>query len=247
MKITVYTITDCKYSQAEKQYLQEKNMPFEEKNLEANREFLSEMLTLSNNFAGTPVTKIEKDDGQVVVLKGFTKEEFDKALTASPSPQVASTTSAPKIEEVIEPAPAQKPADAMPASMPPKVEPTMPPAPSMNPPQPSVQTQTPPMAEKPVEPMTPPPAQPPMNQPMQPPVQAPQQPVAMNNPAPVETPMPQQPMQPPSIPQQPAPMDQNTQPPITPSPVQTAPQGEEALSSVLQDLQSRSGDDKPQS
>ena len=80
MKITVYTVSQCQFSKAEKEYLQLHNLPFEEKNLEQNREWLTEMLVLSNNFAGTPVTKIEKDDGSIVVLKGFTKEEFDKEL-----------------------------------------------------------------------------------------------------------------------------------------------------------------------
>lgn len=80
MKITVFTITDCYFCKQEKDYLKSNNLPFEEKNLEENRDWLTEMLTISNNFAGTPVTKIEKDDGTIVVLKGFTKEEFDETL-----------------------------------------------------------------------------------------------------------------------------------------------------------------------
>lgn len=80
MKITVYTVSECQFSKAEKEYLKLNNLSFEEKNLEQNREWLTEMLAVSNNFAGTPVTKIEKDDGTIVVLKGFTKEEFDKEL-----------------------------------------------------------------------------------------------------------------------------------------------------------------------
>jgi len=80
MKITVYTVSDCQFSKAEKEYLQSHNLPYEEKNLEQNRDWLTEMLTVSNNFAGTPVTKIEKDDGQILVLKGFTQEEFDEVL-----------------------------------------------------------------------------------------------------------------------------------------------------------------------
>ena len=85
MKITIYTITDCQFSAQEKEYLKNRNLPFEEKNLETNRDFLTEMLAVSNNFAGTPVTKIEKDDGQIIVLKGFTKEEFDAAIGPEPS------------------------------------------------------------------------------------------------------------------------------------------------------------------
>ncbi len=78
MKITIYTITDCQFSKAEKNYLKANNLPYEEKNLETNKEFLTEMLAVSNNFAGTPVTRVEKDDGTIRVFKGFTKEEFDE-------------------------------------------------------------------------------------------------------------------------------------------------------------------------
>ncbi len=99
MKITVYTINDCKFSQAEKEYLKKNNVEFEEKNLETNRDFLTEMLAVSNNFAGTPVTKIEKDSGESMVLKGFTQEEFDKALGiasegTSPTTQTAAVAAA---------------------------------------------------------------------------------------------------------------------------------------------------------
>jgi len=92
MKITLYTITDCPFSKQEKEYLSSHQLTFEEKNLEANREFLTEMLTVSNNFAGTPVTKVEKDDGQIAVLKGFTKEEFDKLLGFSVEPVSTTAT-----------------------------------------------------------------------------------------------------------------------------------------------------------
>ncbi len=78
MKITIYTITDCQFSKQEKEYLKAHNLPYEEKNLETNKDFLTEMLAISNNFAGTPVTRIEKDNGVIRVFKGFTKEEFDE-------------------------------------------------------------------------------------------------------------------------------------------------------------------------
>jgi len=80
MKVTIYTTNDCQFCKQEKDYLASKNIAFEEKNVQSNREFLQEMLDVSNNFAGTPVTKIEKDDGQSVVLKGFTQSELDNAL-----------------------------------------------------------------------------------------------------------------------------------------------------------------------
>lgn len=80
MKITVYTIKDCTFSKQEKEYLNTNKLVFEEKDLETNKDFLTEMLAISNNFAGTPVTRVEKDDGTIAVLKGFTKDEFDKTF-----------------------------------------------------------------------------------------------------------------------------------------------------------------------
>ncbi len=103
MKITVYTTSGCQFSKQEKDYLASRNLPYEEKNLEANREFLTEMLAVSNNFSGTPVTKIEKDDGQISVLKGFTKEEFDQVLATSPAP--GPTVTEPVAPPVVEPPP----------------------------------------------------------------------------------------------------------------------------------------------
>lgn len=114
MKILLYTITDCQFSKQEKEYLQSHNLPFEEKNLETNREFLTEMLAVSNNFAGTPVTKIEKDDGQIVVLKGFTKEDFDKTLgfatAEKDKPAPTAQTATPPVAPVVpQEAPVQQP------------------------------------------------------------------------------------------------------------------------------------------
>ncbi len=92
MKITVYTTPDCTFSAAEKTYLQGKNLPFEEKNVKGGEAILTEMLKVGNNFAGTPVTKIVRDDNTEVVLKGFTQSEFDEAL--APKKDVASAPAA---------------------------------------------------------------------------------------------------------------------------------------------------------
>ncbi|MFA5770502.1 MAG: glutaredoxin family protein [Patescibacteria group bacterium] len=85
MKITLYTIKDCAFSKQEKEYLNTNKLVFEEKDLETNKDFLTEMLAISNNFAGTPVTRVEKDDGTIAVLKGFTKEEFDTTFGLTPT------------------------------------------------------------------------------------------------------------------------------------------------------------------
>ncbi len=139
MKITLYTITDCPFSKQEKEYLSSHTLTFEEKNLETNREFLTEMLAVSNNFAGTPVTKVEKDDGQIAILKGFTKEEFDKLLgfsvepvkpvesapVSTPTPVIAPTPPAPVVEtppvtvDAVPPTPPPAPVVETPPASPP--------------------------------------------------------------------------------------------------------------------------------
>jgi len=160
MKITLYTVTDCQFSKQEKEYFTSHTLTFEEKNLETNRDFLTEMLTLSNNFAGTPVTKIEKDDGQIVVLKGFTKEEFDKALgyaTEAASPPSVQSTPQPVQQTPPQPAPQAPISEPDPAKttevvdMPAPVAPTAIPTaqPTVTPPQ---QPQSPQPPQTPISP-----------------------------------------------------------------------------------------------
>ncbi len=122
MKITIYTTNECVFSRQEKEYLAKNNLQFDEKNLETNKEFLSEMLTVSNNFAGTPVTKIEKDDGQIAVLKGFSQADFDKVLglsspTSTPSPADPSKpVEPPAVPEIPSVPPAPEPASPAPTT-----------------------------------------------------------------------------------------------------------------------------------
>ena len=108
MKITVYTIKDCAFSKQEKEYLNTNKLVFEEKDLETNKDFLTEMLAISNNFAGTPVTRVEKDDGTIAVLKGFTKAEFDTVfgIAAEVKPPVETESKPASPVETVAPAPA---------------------------------------------------------------------------------------------------------------------------------------------
>lgn len=129
MKITVYTTSDCQFSKQEKEYLTGHSLQYEEKNLETNKDFLTEMLAVSNNFAGTPVTRVEKDDGSIAVLKGFTKEEFDgtfgfTAAPPTPPTPVTTTEETPKVEEtppaeVTPPVETASPVTETPAEVPP--------------------------------------------------------------------------------------------------------------------------------
>lgn len=229
MKITVYTITDCKFSQAEKQYLQSKQIQFEEKNLEANREYLTEMLNISNNFAGTPVTKIEKDDGQIIVLKGFTQDEFDKALAVDPN--------APK--QQIAPPVSQPAAPDAAASMPMPQEQLTTPSVAQAMPTPPINTQPDMNAMPPAQPTQPMQAAQPMSP--QPPAPIPVQ-IQTQDAPPFNT-QPDMNVMPPTQPPQPMqapqpPVNTMYAPPVPPS----NPAGDQALNSVLQNLQNRSGD-----
>jgi len=101
MKITIYTIKDCAFSKQEKEYLNTNKLVFEEKDLETNKDFLTEMLAISNNFAGTPITRVEKDDGTIAVLKGFTKDEFDKTFGLAVAPTTGSESLTPTTDSTV--------------------------------------------------------------------------------------------------------------------------------------------------
>jgi len=144
MKITIYTITNCPFSKQEKEYLRQNNLEFEEKDLEKDKKYLAEMLTVSNNFAGTPVTKIEKDDGQTVILKGFTKTEFDKELgLLTTPPQSIETVS------TVSPTPTPTPTPTPPALSETPPSPPTPPTPPVTEPEPTLTPVEPSLTTKP--------------------------------------------------------------------------------------------------
>jgi glutaredoxin len=121
MKITVYTITDCPFCKQEKEFLTAQGLQFEEKNVQENRQFLTEMLDVSDKFAGVPFTLVEKDSGEKIGLKGFTQSEFEAALglTAAAPAAPAAMSAAPvdmpaaPAPSVADPMPAPAPADPM--------------------------------------------------------------------------------------------------------------------------------------
>ena len=239
MKITIYTTNECQFSKQEKDFLTSHNLQFEEKNLETNREYLTEMLALSNNFAGTPVTKIEKDSAEVVVLKGFTQAEFEKELglaVAEPAaPAVAAPAEAPApVTEAAAPMPAAEPAPQEAAPAPteaPMQQPSdtglMPPAPIMSAP----------MAEPAQsEPAPTTDSLPPLEVPT-PSVQAPDM-AAPSEPMPAATePAPQE-----AAPVTAMPPADPVAPPAPPAPAETNPQQSQALNSILTSLQTNIAD-----
>lgn len=58
-KVTVYTSTGCGYCATLKQWLQQRNIAFDEKNVTDNPAFMDELT--SQGIFGTPVTKIDDE------------------------------------------------------------------------------------------------------------------------------------------------------------------------------------------
>ena len=79
-KITIYTTPNCQFCKAEKEFLDKEKLQYQEKNVEEDTDALKEMLNVSDNFAGVPVTVLEGPKGKKVV-KGFTQDEFVKELS----------------------------------------------------------------------------------------------------------------------------------------------------------------------
>lgn len=77
--VTIYTIDSCPFCKAEKEYLQSKNIAFTEKKVDVDETALKEMLALSDNFAGVPVSVLTTVKEKRVV-KGFTQADFEEEL-----------------------------------------------------------------------------------------------------------------------------------------------------------------------
>ena len=72
-KVVVYTSTSCHYCHVLKDYLKEKNVEFEEKNIDKDPE--ARAFLMKNRIMGVPATYI----GQEQVM-GFDKEKIDQLL-----------------------------------------------------------------------------------------------------------------------------------------------------------------------
>ena len=78
-KVIVYTQPTCGPCQEEKMWLTHNHIPFEERDIRKNDAFFQEAISLGASM--TPVTLIEKEDGEKVVVHGFDKEEIRKNLS----------------------------------------------------------------------------------------------------------------------------------------------------------------------
>lgn len=78
-KVKVYSTTTCPYCRVLKQYLNEKNIPFEDVLIDQQPDQMQASIDTCGSM-GVPCTHITKDDGSEVKILGFDKEEVDKAL-----------------------------------------------------------------------------------------------------------------------------------------------------------------------
>jgi glutaredoxin 3 len=74
MKVIVYSTTTCPWCQMVKEFLKERKIPFEEKDVSMDKAAMQEMLRKSGQM-GVPVTDI---NGKIIV--GFDAEAIEKAL-----------------------------------------------------------------------------------------------------------------------------------------------------------------------
>ncbi len=76
--VIVYTQTTCGPCQEEKMWLTQQGIAFEDRDIRKNDAHFTEAINLGASM--TPVTLIEKEDGERVVVHGFDKEALKKAL-----------------------------------------------------------------------------------------------------------------------------------------------------------------------
>ncbi|MGN7470937.1 glutaredoxin family protein [Brevibacillus sp. SAFN-007a] len=79
--VIVYTQTTCGPCQEEKMWLTSHNIAFEDRDIRKNDAYFQEAINLGASM--TPVTFIEKENGEQIVIHGFDKEELKKALDLS--------------------------------------------------------------------------------------------------------------------------------------------------------------------
>lgn len=76
--VIIYTQVTCGPCQEEKMWLKQQNVAFEDRDIRQNDAYFQEAIQLGASM--TPVTLIQKEDGEQIVIHGFDKEELKKAL-----------------------------------------------------------------------------------------------------------------------------------------------------------------------
>lgn len=77
--VKIYSTSWCAFCKAEKKFLSEKGVKFEDVNVEEDESQAKEMIKLSGQM-GVPYTVIKKDDGSQVGVLGFDQRRLTKEL-----------------------------------------------------------------------------------------------------------------------------------------------------------------------
>lgn len=78
-QIKIYSTEWCSFCKAEKRFLKEHHVTFEDINVEANQTSAHEMFELSGQL-GVPFTLITHDDGKITKIIGFDQPKLTHAL-----------------------------------------------------------------------------------------------------------------------------------------------------------------------
>lgn len=76
-KVIVYTQEGCGPCTAEKLWLKDKGIEFEERDIRENSQYLNEIVELG--ASATPATVVEDENGSEVIY-GFNQEQLEKVL-----------------------------------------------------------------------------------------------------------------------------------------------------------------------
>lgn len=79
MKVKLFKTTTCPYCKMETEYLNSKDIKFEEIYVDQDPKQAEEMIKISNQM-GVPFTVIEKQDGTRVTVLGFDKDKLNQFL-----------------------------------------------------------------------------------------------------------------------------------------------------------------------
>lgn len=80
MQVTIYSTTTCPYCKLLKDYLNQKQVAFQEKLIDQDEAAKAEMESLSGGFLGVPFVVVAKDDGSQETITGFDKGKLDAIL-----------------------------------------------------------------------------------------------------------------------------------------------------------------------
>ena len=75
----MYTTKTCPFCKMEKEYLDSKNIKFDEILVDENPDEAQKMIEISGQM-GVPFTVIDKEDGERVTILGFDRPRIDEAL-----------------------------------------------------------------------------------------------------------------------------------------------------------------------